>query len=57
MNHSSNLKLAKKISGIDVLVGGHSQTLLREAVKVKDTLVVEAGQKGQYIRKANPYSK
>lgn len=51
MNHSSNLELAKKLSGIDIIIGGHSQVLLKEVVKIEDTLVLEAGKNGQYVGK------
>ncbi|HBF33709.1 TPA: hypothetical protein DDW35_04025 [Candidatus Sumerlaeota bacterium] len=42
-------KLASKVQGIDVIVGGHSHTVLKEPVRVGKTLVVQAGSKGQYV--------
>ncbi len=41
--------LAKKIKGIDLIVGGHSQTLLKTPVKINDTIIVQAGTNGANI--------
>lgn len=42
-------KLASQLPGIDVIVGGHSHTVLKEPVRVGKTLIVQAGSKGQYV--------
>jgi 2',3'-cyclic-nucleotide 2'-phosphodiesterase (5'-nucleotidase family) len=42
-------RLASKVEGIDVIVGGHSHTVLKEPVRVGKTLIVQAGSKGQYV--------
>lgn len=42
----ADLRLAKEVAGIDVIVGGHSHNRMAEATKVGDTLVVQAGAHG-----------
>ncbi|MEK6647125.1 MAG: redoxin domain-containing protein [Candidatus Firestonebacteria bacterium] len=49
--YDEDRKLAENIDGIDVIVGGHSQTLLKQPEKIKNVLLVQAGQNGQYIGK------
>ncbi len=41
--------LAKKVEGIDVIVGGHTHTALPEGEKVNDTIIVQAGCNNQYV--------
>lgn len=41
--------LAKTVSGIDVIVGGHSHNRMREAVQVGNTLIVQAGAHGSDV--------
>lgn len=36
--------LAKEVKGIDLIVDGHSHTLLKEGKKVDDTMIVQAGE-------------
>lgn len=43
--------LAKAMEGIDVIIGGHSHTELKEAVEVNGTYIVQTGTKGGYIGK------
>ena len=38
--------LAEKVDGIDVIVGGHSHNRMPEALRVRDTLIVQAGAHG-----------
>ena len=53
----SDRSLAEEYPGIDLIVGGHSQTFLREPLRVKNlktekrTWIVQAGQNGQYVGK------
>lgn len=47
--YDEDLELAKKLDGVDVIVGGHSQTLLKDPVKKGDTLIVQAGANGAHI--------
>lgn len=42
----ADLRLAKEVTGIDVIVGGHSHNRMAEAAKVGDTLIVQAGAHG-----------
>lgn len=43
--------LAEAVEGIDVIIGGHSHTELKEAVVVNGTYIVQTGTKGGYIGK------
>ncbi|MGH7494422.1 MAG: bifunctional metallophosphatase/5'-nucleotidase [bacterium] len=43
-----DVDLASRVPEIDVIVGGHSHTLLTQPVRVHDTLVLQAGSEGQY---------
>ncbi|MCX7716549.1 MAG: hypothetical protein N2Z73_03940 [Endomicrobia bacterium] len=43
--------IAQEVPGIDVIIGGHSQTLFRSPLKVKNTLVLQAGENGHYVGK------
>jgi peroxiredoxin len=49
--YEEDLRLAKQVKGIDVIIGGHSQTLVKNASVLSDTLVVQTGEKGQYLGK------
>lgn len=51
MGFSEDIKLAEKVRGIDVIVGGHSHTKLKKTKKVRNTLIVQAGSKGRYLGK------
>jgi 2',3'-cyclic-nucleotide 2'-phosphodiesterase (5'-nucleotidase family) len=42
----ADLRLARDVAGIDVIIGGHSHNRMAEATKVGDTLVVQAGAHG-----------
>lgn len=42
-------KLASKVNGIDVIVGGHSHDYLFKPVRIKDTWIVQAGEEGRYL--------
>jgi len=42
-------RLAKSVRGIDVIVGGHSHTLIEEGRKVNDTIIVQAGTQGEKV--------
>jgi 2',3'-cyclic-nucleotide 2'-phosphodiesterase (5'-nucleotidase family) len=44
-----DMNIAKNVDGIDVIVGGHSQTLHERPVKVNDTLIVQSGPNGQRV--------
>jgi 2',3'-cyclic-nucleotide 2'-phosphodiesterase (5'-nucleotidase family) len=42
-------ELAMAVPGIDIIVGGHSHVELRNARRVGDALIVQAGSKGKYL--------
>lgn len=42
-------QIAKTVPGIDVIVGGHSHTLLNEMRRVGDTVIVQAGDYGKFL--------
>ncbi len=44
-------RLAQEIEGIDVIVGGHSQTLVRRPETINGTVIVQAASDGQYVGK------
>jgi 5'-nucleotidase / UDP-sugar diphosphatase len=45
-----DVRVARAVPGIDVVVGGHSHTVLQQAIKVNDrTPVVQAGKYGDYL--------
>lgn len=53
-NKASDLKLAKAARNIDIIIGGHSHTLLKEPVKVKaadgrEILIGQLGKSGFYL--------
>jgi 5'-nucleotidase / UDP-sugar diphosphatase len=41
--------LAGRVPGIDVIVGGHSHTVVTDPVKVGNTVIVQAGYNGLYL--------
>ena len=43
------IRLAEKVDGIDVVIGGHSHTLLKHEKRVGDTLVVQAGARFSHL--------
>lgn len=49
--YEEDIKLAKQISGIDLIIGGHSQTLVKNPSGPNNTLIVQTGEKGQYLGK------
>jgi 5'-nucleotidase / UDP-sugar diphosphatase len=46
-----DIELAKKVKGIDVVIGGHTHTKLEKPIMVNGIPVVQAGEYGQYIGK------
>ena len=42
-------RLAEEVPGIDVIVGGHSHSLLRQPVTAGRTLIVQAGEWSRYV--------
>jgi len=48
---STDEKCAQEIDGLDIIVGGHSHTLLDEALMVNQTIIHHAGEYGKQIGK------
>ncbi len=46
---TSDVELAKAVEGIDVIVGGHSHTVLEQAEVVGKTLIVQAGSNSDFV--------
>jgi len=51
MGFDNDTLLAARRNDIDVIVGGHSHTVLSQPVKKNRTIVVQAGSRGQYLGK------
>ncbi|NOY06179.1 MAG: bifunctional metallophosphatase/5'-nucleotidase, partial [Chlorobi bacterium] len=49
LGYNGDKALARKVEGIDVIVGGHSHTALQAPVKVNNTVIVQAGSRGRYL--------
>jgi 5'-nucleotidase / UDP-sugar diphosphatase len=52
LSHSgldADMVIAEQVSGIDVIVGGHSHTAVTHPLRVNDTLIVQAGSYGAYL--------
>lgn len=52
MGFEEDCKLAKAVPGLDVIVGGHSHTELREGHQEGDTLIVQAGSLTKFVGRA-----
>ncbi len=46
---TDDVSLVKKMDGIDVVVGGHSHSLLPDGIKEGDSIILQAGEWGQYL--------
>jgi len=49
LGDEGDVALAECVQGIDVIVGGHTQVLLPEPLKVGETFIVQAGPDGEYV--------
>jgi 2',3'-cyclic-nucleotide 2'-phosphodiesterase (5'-nucleotidase family) len=47
--YDTDMDLARSVEGIDLIVGGHSHTFIERPRQVGDTLVAQAGAKGQVL--------
>lgn len=47
-----SMRLAKYVDGIDLIIDGHSHTVLKEPLYINNTPIVQAGQWGMYLGKA-----
>lgn len=48
-SHSEDELLAKKVSGIDVIISGHSHTALSEPINIGKTVIVSCGSYGENL--------
>ena len=46
-----DIKLAEKVKGIDVIIGGHSHTEMKEPVKINGAYITQAGTAGENLGK------
>jgi 5'-nucleotidase / UDP-sugar diphosphatase len=44
-----DIDLARKVDGIDLIVGGHSHTILEKPIVVNRTIIVQSGEFGKYV--------
>jgi 2',3'-cyclic-nucleotide 2'-phosphodiesterase (5'-nucleotidase family) len=49
LGSNEDVKLAKEVSGIDIIVGGHSHTALTNGIQEGKTRIVQAGLYGKYL--------
>ncbi len=49
LGYDGDLALAKAVDGLDVIIGGHSHMFLESPRNINDTLIVQAGAKGQVV--------
>jgi 2',3'-cyclic-nucleotide 2'-phosphodiesterase (5'-nucleotidase family) len=49
LGHDEECALAREVRGIDLVVGGHSHTVVKEPVREKETVVLQAGGFGHYV--------
>jgi 5'-nucleotidase/UDP-sugar diphosphatase len=47
--YDNDVALARTVDGIDVIVGGHSHKFIEQPIVVNDTIIVQAGAKGQVL--------
>jgi len=45
----ADVQLAKTVTGIDLIVGGHSHTRVEKPMKIEDTLIVQAWEHGKVL--------
>jgi len=51
MGIQKDKSIARKVGGLEVIIGGHSHTTLFRPLKVNNTLICQAGSRGRYIGK------
>ncbi len=49
LGYEADRALASAVPGADLIVGGHSHTVLPEPVRVGNTLIVQAGSRGRFL--------
>lgn len=51
MGFDADKSLAKSVDGIDVIIGGHSHTVLKHPLRENGVIICQAGSKGRYVGK------
>lgn len=51
MGLQKDKSVAEKIEGLEVIIGGHSHTVLHKPRKINNTLICQAGSRGRYLGK------
>ena len=54
---AKNVELAQKVSGIDIMIGGHDKQHLDQPTQIKNTLILESGDQGKYVGLLNLFWK
>ncbi|MFH1963652.1 MAG: hypothetical protein ABIJ30_12430 [bacterium] len=49
MGYKMDQEMAERVEGIGIIVGGHSQVLLQTPVRIGDTVILQPGEKGQFV--------
>ncbi len=49
LGNAADVELAEHVKGIDIIVGAHCHTAIKEPMKAGNTLIVEAGHDGEYV--------
>lgn len=49
LGHSEDIKAAKEFSGIDIIIGAHSQSLLSTPERYGNTIIVQAGKNTEFV--------
>ncbi|MCE1246911.1 MAG: bifunctional metallophosphatase/5'-nucleotidase [Firmicutes bacterium] len=49
LGDGEDVKLAEAVKGVDLIVGGHSHTVMQNGRKVGDTTIVQAGSMGRFV--------
>ncbi|HJL74179.1 MAG: hypothetical protein QGF69_02670 [Candidatus Marinimicrobia bacterium] len=47
--HDKDVQMAEAVSGLNVIIGSHSQTKLDKGENINDCLIVQAGKEGYYV--------
>jgi len=50
---SRDMKLASEISGVDLILGGHSHDATQEAVRIGGTVIANSGAQGEFLGRAD----
>ena len=51
MGVQKDKSIAKKVKGLELIIGGHSHTTIFKPIRVDETLICQAGSNGKYIGK------